>query len=575
MNGRSFIFAPFRLSTIRDTLLVGFGALVLCMFVAGIIGWGAVRAGASDVSSELESLLATSRETSGYANIITRQIEATTEYLASHDTTARNDFHRLGQEAHQLQRRFDMSPHRTTAEIAGIAVVDKRLADFENAYALAHRLSDLGRADAAKAQAKRGQRIVTALLNDINQFDETKTTEVANVSSRLKREARWHATLVLGSVTVAVLLALLIALRTVRFIHRPLRILAHHASRLSVGDLGVRTIPNGFPGEFVTLAGAMNHAGESLSRVVDVAAHTADEVANSAGELATVAKEISNAAGEVSEAVTQVSVGAEAQVQQIQQVTHALDSIRDSADGVAAGAEEVQALAGSIEAQAKAKQSELERSLGILYDVRAIVLQAVGEVRALNAAVGNINKFVVTVGRIADQTNLLSLNAAIEAARAGAAGRGFGVVADEIRKLADQARAAADEVVELTESVTTRVAATSTTMERGAGQVDEIERVSHEINQTLAAILAASERTKAAADSVAKTAEANVQAVQGATVNLSGVVRTAEGHATTALQVSASSEEQSAACEQMSSASVHLLQGSTRLQELVRELKTA
>jgi methyl-accepting chemotaxis protein len=522
----------------------------------------------------LESLLITSRETSGYANIITRQIEATAEYLADHDSTARNDFRRLGQEAHQLQRRFNMSPHRTAAEIASIAAVDKRLADFENAYALAHRLSGLGRAEAAQAQAQRGHASVTTLLDNLKKFDDAKTTEVANVSNRLEHQARWHATLVLASVTIAVLLALLIALRTVRFIDRPLRVLAHHASRLSEGDLGVRTTPDGFPGEFVTLAGAMNHAGESLARVVDVAARTADEVANSASELATAAKEISDTAGEVSAAITQVSIGAEAQVEQIQHVTRSLDSIRDSTDGVAAGAEEVQALAGSIEAQAKAKQHELERSLGILYDVRTIVLQAVGEVRALNGAVGNINKFVVAVGRIADQTNLLSLNAAIEAARAGAAGRGFGVVADEIRKLADQARAAADDVVELTESVTARVAATSATMERGAGQVDEIEQVSHEINQALAAILEASQRTKTAADSVAHTAEANVRAVQDATENISGVARTAEGHATTALQVSASSEEQSAACEQMSSASEQLLRGSTRLLELVRELKT-
>jgi methyl-accepting chemotaxis protein len=179
------------------------------------------------------------------------------------------------------------------------------------------------------------------------------------------------------------------------------------------------------------------------------------------------------------------------------------------------------------------------------------------------------------VGRIADQTNLLSLNAAIEAARAGAAGRGFGVVADEIRKLADQARAAADDVVDLTASVTARVASTSTTMERGVNQVGEIERVSHDLDETLEQILASAGRTRGAAEGVANTAEANVRAVQDATESLSGVARTAEGHAATAMQVSASTEEQSAACEQMSAASEQLLGGSTRLRKLVGELKTA
>ncbi|HXC24391.1 MAG TPA: methyl-accepting chemotaxis protein [Gemmatimonadaceae bacterium] len=572
---RSSVVRVFRLSTIRDTLIVGLGALVLCLLVAGIIGWGAVRAGARDVSLELQSVLATSRATSDYTNIIAREIEAATSYLTEHDTASLADFRRFGREAHALQRQFNSSPGRTAGEIAGIAAVDSRLADFENSYALAHRLNDLGRTEAARAEAERGHRIVTSLLNDLSTFDEARTREVENVTNRLGSQAAWRATLVLAAVIIAVLLALMIARRTMRAIDRPLRVLTRHASRLSEGDLGVRTATNGLPGEFVTLAGAMNHTSESLSRVVDVVANTANDVTHLAEDLATSSREVSDTASQVSDAVTQVSVGAEAQVQQIQQVTRSLNSIRDSADGVAAGAEEVQALAGSIEAQARAKQNELEHSLAILYDVRTIVLQAVDEVRALNAAVGNINKFVVTVGRIADQTNLLSLNAAIEAARAGAAGRGFGVVADEIRKLADQARGAADDVVELTTSVTTRVLATSTTMEQGAKHVDEIERVSREINQALAAILTASEQTKTAADGVTRTADANVRAVQDATSSLSNVARTAEGHAATAMQVSAASEEQSAACEQMSSASVQLLRGSTQLLELVRELKTA
>jgi len=570
MNAMSML----RRSTIRRTLFVGFGALVAFLLLAGGIGWAAVWFNANDTSLQMQNVLHTAQQTSDYANSITREIQAGTTYLNTHDPASRETFHQLGVEAHALQRRFSTSARRNDAQIAGIAAVDTRLADVENAYALAHRLSDLGRTDAANAEAKRAEAIVTDLLNDLKQFDEAKTTEVANTIRRLDSTAKWRSMAVLGAVAIAALLAWLIALRTIRTIDHPLRALTRHARQLSEGDLTVRT-PPGLPGEFETLAAAMNHAGESLSHVMHIAAGTSDEVTASAGDLATASRQISETANQVSEAVTHVSVGAEAQVKQIHQVTDSLNSIRDSADGVAAGAEEVLALAGSIETQAKAKRSEIERTLANLYDVRTIVRAAAEEVRALNVTVADINKFVVTVGRIADQTNLLSLNAAIEAARAGAAGRGFGVVADEIRKLADQARIAADDVVELTSSVTTRVTSTSATMERGVTQVGEIERVSREIEETLGAILAAAERTRTAADGVSKTAERNVTAVQDATTNLSTVMRTAESHAATAMQVSASSEEQSAACEQMSAASVQLLRGSTRLREMVRELRTA
>jgi len=563
-----------RLSTIRQTLFVGIGALMICLAIAGSLGGAAVWFGAHDTSRQMEGVLAATRQTSDYATLITREIQAGSAYLTDHDPRTEAEFRQLGREAHQLERRFNTSSQAAGDQIARLAAVDTRLADVENAYTLAHRLSDLGRAEAAAQAAGRARTLVNALLTDLARFDQAKTADVESTIGHLNTTAMWRATAVMGSVVVAVLLAIIIALRTIRTIYHPLRLLTHHAARLSEGDLGMRT-PGGLVGEFETLAAAMNHAGESLSRVVVVAVNTSDEVTASASDLATASRQISDTANQVTQAVTQVSVGAEAQVRQIHHVTQSLNTIRDSSDGVAAGAEEVLALAGSIETQAQSKRTELERTLASLYDVRTIVRAAAEEVRALNITVSDINKFVVTVGRIADQTNLLSLNAAIEAARAGAAGRGFGVVADEIRKLADQARVAADDVVELTSSVTARVASTSTTMERGVTQVGEIERMSREIDETLRAILAAAERTRVAADAVARTADQNVHAVQDATTNLAVVVRTAEGHATTAMQVSASSEEQSAACEQMSAASVQLLRGSTRLREMVGELKTA
>jgi methyl-accepting chemotaxis protein len=563
-----------RLSTIRDTLLVGFAALVFCLVVAGTLGWIAVRAGARDVTEELQSVLATSHQTSDYSVLVTREVQAASAYLATGDPASLRDFRELGREAHNLHRRFGATTYATPVEAEAIAGADAKLTSFENAYTEARRLHELGKDVEAQAQVDDARRMVTALLDDLARFDAAKANQVASTTEHLDYLARWRATAVLGAVAIAALLAIMIAIRTIRAIETPLSALSTHARRLSEGDLSVRTATAGLPGEFTAVATAMNHAADSLSRIMDIATRTADDVTHSAGDLASASQQISDTANQVSQAVTQVSAGAEAQVQQILVVSRSLDTLRDAADGVAAGAEEVQALASSIHGQAAGKRAELERTLSILFDVRTMVRQAAEEVRALNGTVGDINKFVTSVGRIADQTNLLSLNAAIEAARAGAAGRGFGVVADEIRKLADQSRAAADDVVGLTESVTSRVGRTYSTMERGERQVGELERVSREIDEALASITAAAERTTRAAESVARTADDNVRVVQHATDGLAAVARTAEGHAATAMQVSASTEEQSAACEQMTTASTQLLHGSTHLRNLVGELRT-
>ena len=347
-----------------------------------------------------------------------------------------------------------------------------------------------------------------------------------------------------------------------------------HAKRLSEGDLSSRA-ESEMPGEFSILASAMNQTGESLSRIVAIAARTADEVSSSAHDLASVSEQISLSASQMASAMTEVSHGADSQVQQLRGVDDTLQAIREAAEGVKERSSEVTDLARSIEGAAQAKRIEIDRALAILVDIKHSVERAAGEISALNATVTDINKFVASVSQIADQTNLLALNAAIEAARAGDAGRGFAVVADEVRKLAEQSQRAAEDIVQMTGVVTSRVTTSARAMEASAGRVGEIERVSRDIDGALRTITDAAERTRVAAVGVADAALANASAVTSAAGSLESIAKTAEGHAAAAEQVNASTQEQSAACEQMTSASNVLLAGSTQLRQLVGGLRTA
>src|SRR2546423_1489689 len=434
-----------RFQTIRQVLTVGFSFLIVLMLGAGAVGWFSMNRMADQVSSTLADAQQDAKQASDFSNVVTQEIQAANTYLSDQDAKSDAEFRRLGWEAHRLHRNFSTRRDVLAEQITRTVAIDTTLARVEASFALSHRLTDLGRLDEAHGEAQKARKMVPGLLEQLTGLEHSRAQEVGAMSTELRGQAMARSRLLVFVVVFATLIAIMIVIRTGRAVGRPLRLLVRHAVQLSHGDLQQRT-EGEMPGEFRTLADAMNHATMALSRIAAGAAKTADEVAQSASDL---------------------------------------------------------------------------------------------------------NKFVVSVSRIAEQTNLLSLNAAIEAARAGEAGRGFSVVAGEVRKLADQTQAAADDVVKMTDSVTTRVTATSKAMEQGVTQVGEIERVSRELDSALSTILAAAERTRAAAATVTTAATENARAVDSAAANLGLVARTAESHATAAMQVSASTEGQSAACQQM------------------------
>ena len=560
--------------TIRGRLWIGSLIVVALLVVAGTVAWRTLGTMSREITTTLRDVQTESRLASQLSSDAAKALEAGGRYLDTRDPEAEAAFRQHGWNAHDIQRAINARPDRTADEVATVALIDAKLSGMEIRYARAHRLADLGRLDEARHTANGAQHDVDELLANIDKLGLVKAQRVTVASQRLADETHQRAAALLGLIVGAVIIALGIVGVTVFSIGQPLALLVDQARRLSEGDLTVRSSGD-LPAEFEILANAMDQTGDSLSRIVAVAAETAQSVATSAHDLASVSEQISLSAGQMADAMTDVSHGAETQVQQLRAVDATLGEIRLSADGVRYSSAEVNDLAREIETSAEAKRQEVQRAVGMLRDVKASVENAATEVVALNDTTAEIHRFVAIVAKIADQTNLLALNAAIEAARAGKHGRGFAVVADEVRKLAFQAQSAADEIMQVTSVVTERVTASTRAMETGAARVIEIEHLSETIEDALRSITTAAERTRVAAEGVAAAAATNLRAVHSAAASIDSIARTAEGHAAAAQQVNASTEEQSAACEQMTSASNVLLEGSTQLKKVVSILRVA
>jgi len=152
-----------------------------------------------------------------------------------------------------------------------------------------------------------------------------------------------------------------------------------------------------------------------------------------------------------------------------------------------------------------------------LVGLKSIVSASADQVTALGALTVRITGFIGTIREIADLTNLIALNAAIEAARAGAEGRGFAVVADEVRDLAAQSLHAAGEARTLLEEIGGQVASVSATMDRGRDAVAGVEELSADAAQALEAIVGTTGEAGRHAQAIASTAAEQLDAVSGLT----------------------------------------------------------
>jgi methyl-accepting chemotaxis protein len=560
--------------SIAGRLWFGFAGQLVLLVAAGAIGWSALHYLSTAVRDTVVSAQNDAQLASRLSSDVAREVDAAGRLLESHGDSVASEYRTLSENAHAIQHDMTTRRDQTAVEVALLADVDAKLSQLEVKFSLAHVLHELGRTDAALTERAAARPLVKAVLDDLDRLGQLKAAREHDESARLGDDAARRTVFFLFAISAALLLSWLIVRTTVSGIARPLQQLLTHAQHLSDGDLTSRTTA-ALPGEFETLAVALNRSAESLAKVVGVATATAESVAKSAHELTTVAEQISNAASQTADSMGDVTAGATSQVEALQRVDALLKGITERSSDVRSGVEQVTQLAANVADSAAAKREEVERALEILTDVRDTVQRAAAEVSGLTSSTDDVNRFAGLVRGIADQTNLLALNAAIEAARAGDAGRGFRVVADEVRALATQARQAAEDIARTTGDVSARVVGVSRAMEVGVSRVAEIATVAREIDAALATVGEFAGRTRAAANGVTEAAGHNMTAVQEASSGLGSIARTAESYAAAAQEVSASTQEQSAACEQMTSASAELLDGSTQLRQIVRTLRVA
>jgi methyl-accepting chemotaxis protein len=402
--------------------------------------------------------------------------------------------------------------------------------------------------------------------------------------------------------------------RTVAYLHQS----AEAADRVADGDL---TKDIDALSERDALSIALDRMVDSLRALVGQVTEAAKQVNGVARSVALSATELSQMTAQVAENVASVSAGTREQGTQVSDILQsliqlgdrvaevrvggqqidarveaaesALNQLSGAIEGATTAAADVEVVAASAASAAASGAGSVRETVAGMARIRDVVQRAAVRVTELGAKGEQIGAIVETIDDIAEQTNLLALNAAIEAARAGEQGKGFAVVADEVRKLAERSSRATKEIADLigevqsgTEAAVEAMAAGAVEVETGAelaeqaaGALQEIRNAAAARNVVLEDMLAAVVEIRAlsadvvrATDSIAEIAsETNAAAAQMGSAS-DTVAQSVESIAAISQENSASAEEVSAATEQMSAQAEEVVAYAATLAEMAQGL---
>jgi methyl-accepting chemotaxis protein len=398
---------------------------------------------------------------------------------------------------------------------------------------------------------------VVSLANDMNSATETKA------SGQISSGTRNLVVIAVMTLLAVMGLGFIISAQLVG----PIRRLSSAARSLAQGNLD-NTITVNSKDEVGELAGSFLGLVDYMTEISNAAHHIAindltvhvepksqgDVLGNAfktmvvnlnavVAQLADSSRELVKAASEIASTSEQASRGAKTQADQVNQVSSAIEEMTTTIVESSRNASDATEAAKGASTTATEGLKIVADTIQGMQRIAAVVKESSESISQLASSADKIGEIIGVIDDIADQTNLLALNAAIEAARAGEQGRGFAVVADEVRKLAERTGKATGEITEMIRGIQSQTEGAVQGMGAGIQEVDKGRELADKAGTSLNSIVSMAQRVNDMIVQIATSTDEQSSAAEQISKSVEHITSAARDGASTAQQSSAAAEE--------------------------------
>jgi len=345
-----------------------------------------------------------------------------------------------------------------------------------------------------------------------------------------------------------------------RRLSRNIGMITDSVEAISEGDLTreIEARSMRFPDETTEMAASINLMTESLRQLVSQIRTASGQVSDAVNTLSSSTLEMNATTEEVAKALEQISHGAENQAEMAGRSSVLIHELAVSVELVAKRAKESAQSARDTTSTAQQGTDLARQTMELMKEFLETVEYTGQQFAELNGKLQKVGKIADLIVEIARQTNMLALNASIEAVRAGEYGKGFAVVAEEVRKLADGTSSSAAEILDLVSLIKEDSVRVRDTFASSSRQINEGKKKLSSTAVAFQTIVHTVMETERKAESIADLSSMQIDSTQKVVKAIDEISKVAEDNAAATEEVSAATEEQSAAMQEMAIASREL-----------------